>query len=181
MSELVFTTPSGRSRRGAKKNCEYCDKPFVTAEASIKSGQRFCSVVCGSRNRALGHQIEVTCEQCGKKEIIRKSRLKKGTRRYCSNSCSNKGRIRKGVSLNAVARPKEEVKKARAHYYARRIYRYNHGEPRCEWKVWWIFRCRSTNKIHIHHLSHNRADNRPENLIAWCEKHHMLYHSKNRK
>ena len=76
------------------KTCIYCGKEFL---ADRKSRQ-YCSNSCKSKhqnelNPQNKEQIEVTCERCGKKFFVIKSRYDKSSKFYCSFECT-KNRVK---------------------------------------------------------------------------------------
>lgn len=73
--------------------CDYCGKKCRTYKYDYSAQYHFCNMGCYNKfreqRRLKGPEPNCACKNCGKPLYVSKSRLKKGTNIFCSQSCSS--------------------------------------------------------------------------------------------
>ena len=151
-----------KPRTGATRPCEWCQQDMYVPPTAPK--KRFCSTDCQKAWQRRNQQTN-TCPVCGKEWTLSASQ-KYHRADYCSRACEARARIRRPLDREHNGKPAV----IDSHGYVR-IYQPDH--PRAT-KSGWIFEHRwiveqalgryLDSDEHVHHINHNRSDNRPENL-----------------
>jgi hypothetical protein len=163
-----------KPRTGRYVDCEVCGEQFWKRPHQDRNGGgRFCSKDCMDRWQRSS-RVEQTCPQCGKPWLLKPSQKHRGVR-YCSRTCESRSRMKRPLDREHNGKPAVLDE----HGYVR-IFQPDH--PRAT-KGGWIFEHRwiveqqlgryLERDEHVHHLNHERADNRPENLQLLSALEHM--------
>lgn len=160
-----------KPRTGTVKECETCGKEIYAGPQQV--GKRFCSVSCHNAHQSRNRQTN-TCPVCGREWTLSASQ-KYHRADYCSRACEARARIKRPLDREHNGKPAVVD-----HQGYVRIFEPDH--PRAT-KGGWIFEHRWVveqalgrfleRDEHVHHLNHERADNRPENLQLLSALEHM--------
>jgi len=148
--------------------CKVCGKPFTARNKK----RLFCSRKCSSigQKKKQKHQIKSICKVCDKEIFDWRKRI------TCSIKCAGKHH-KKLIKLGLVFMPSSDTilkandkKRKEQNYqgnYDERVYRKICGVEKC-------CLCDEKKWIDAHHIDKNRKNNKKENLIPLCRKHHKL-------
>ena len=138
------------------KSCLTCGTPV---RATGKSrGAAYCSTAC---KPSLVRLAPKTCPQCSEAFQPRLS-----TQAYCGASCADTAHtIRMRGAKNSNFRTGSES-----------AYLYDRMRPLILARDKGCAVCRTTVRLHCHHINEDRNDNTPENLVMLCAGHHMEHH-----
>lgn len=137
--------------------CDYCGNTFLRYAGNVKPTTKlhFCDKICKNAYYKAD-VVEKECKYCGKKIVVYKSVIEKSNAsgNYCSSECY----------WNSLKKDKllyKGFKEAKRKYFSK---------P----QVCAI--CGTPKKIQIHHIIPNRLtqDQRKQNLIPLCPKHHIM-------
>lgn len=161
-----------------KKTCEFCGTEFSIYPSHPKHHKaRFCSHTCYDawRKEDLVKQthIEVDCEICTKKTLIRKYRFVKDRKYTCSKKCEYilKSKVRvgsgnpnwhNGVSFEPYPLSFNHIFKERIRERDSRVCQLC-GMPEEE----------NGKLLSVHHIDYNKENLDPFNHISLCEKDHL--------
>lgn len=146
-------------------NCKICKKQFYGKPFFLKQGHaKYCSPACmriGSRTGKV-----VLCDFCGKEvyKTVKALRVSKSKKYFCSKSCQTKWR-------NSVfVGPKHANWKEGLHAYRSVMFR-NQILKVCRL-------CKTVDEriLAVHHIDHNRKNNKVTNLAWLCHNCHFLVH-----
>lgn len=155
------------------KRCSMCMalKPFsdFTVDRSVRDGRcRYCRECHRTR-------VTNTCERCG-------AEFKRAVRqRYCGLSCRS--------LAHAMYGPRHPTFKGRVAHANGYIKVWMPGHPMAGADGYVLEHRLVAAQVlgrmlrsdeHVHHLNHNRADNRPENLEVMSAAEHMAHHGDDR-
>lgn len=156
---MKFIDTDGKKRNGIKKKCQSCKQEFITR---IDKPSKCCSVKC--RYEIRKNKITLTCSTC-EKTFQRKPSAKKNSKSgfyFCSRKCKDEAQKIGGI----ITLP---------HYGDGKNYRSLFKEEelvcnRCGYNEF-------ISSVDIHHIDHNRENNKKENLIPLCSNCHRAYHN----
>lgn len=170
-SEACLRKVGAKPRTGVTKQCEWCQSDIYVGPHTPK--KRFCDNECKNAWQRRNQQTN-TCPVCGKEWQLSASQ-KYHRADYCSRACEARARIRRPLDREHNGKPAV----VDSHGYVR-IFQPDH--PRAT-KGGWIFEHRYVveqaigrhleRDEHVHHLNHERADNRLENLQLLSALEHM--------
>lgn len=148
--------PRPNRKTGEYCNCAHCGQQFY--KRKCEASRRFCSSKCGNTNKRKYKREIKQCQYCkGKFEYTpRPNSNSPGT--YCSLKCRNDSYYEKNTKPTTV-RP-------RWHSVRRRFVQKND----------FCVICGIKGKLDVHHIIPMRIkkDNRKENLVSCCRKHHGM-------
>lgn len=168
-----------------KRNCDNCGKSYKGY------GKHYCSQSCrmqidGAKYQKLAAEsrrkgIYKKCIYCGKEFYVHPS--EKDTRKFCSQTCSNKANAKKQSKARMGdgnpmygKRPWNYIDGKRVHYYAKGKWRRFAAKIRNgnKCKI-----CNSMKSLIVHHIISRRSGGRDnvENLMVLCRKCHNRLHA----
>ena len=159
-----------KPRKGDYVNCQICGREFYRQPAYIKQNRRFCSRKCTnqwqSRNR-----IDLKCQHCGKEFNVSQSHSE---RKFCSKDCEIANRTKRPTGRIHNGRP--VIINAQGYLI---IYEPEHPKANRSGRILEhrfimekkLDRYLKTHE-HVHHINHDRKDNRPENLKIMSSSDH---------
>lgn len=157
---MPYFIESGRKRRGVEKVCPQCNKSFVG-----RKHRECCSQKCAwerSRKRDV-----VICSQCSTQFEIRPSQKNnsKSGLYFCNRKCKDEAQRLGGI--REIMPP---------HYGTAKVPEYRNlfseEELVCSRCGYNEFSC----AVDIHHIDHDRSNNKKENLIPLCSNCHKGLH-----
>jgi hypothetical protein len=145
--------------------CAKCGVEFQRLPYLARYRKQYCSITCSASDRQRKEQ-DGTCETCGRPFVRRAWAFGKG--RFCSKRCSNK------ASGNTASAWKGGTLISQSGYRQIRVGR----------RYFFEHRLVAAEKIgrpllpteRVHHLNHDRLDNRPENLQVVSPSEHQRIH-----
>jgi hypothetical protein len=163
-----------------EKICPVCGKKFNSWR---HQNHTYCSKLCGNRSRKdRGGRVELTCKNCGKSFVVKKSRKEKQNPQFCSKDCYEKYGHEKMRGLS--------------HWnWKGGVNRKNHRRETKQYKEWRLsvyrrdhFKCQDCGKhcnqknIVAHHLKgwskYPKLRYEISNGITLCRKCHRLRHKR---
>ncbi len=152
--------------------CKICSKSFYTKPFWLKRGfGKYCSPVCQHLGRRAGKNVK--CHICGKEVYKPLSKLEhsKSKKYFCSKSCQTTWRNSEFIG------PKH-ANWVHGSYAYKSVLKRNKVPKVCKFCKTEDFRV-----LAVHHLDHNRKNNKVSNLIWLCHNCHFLvhYHDKDGK
>lgn len=149
--------------------CEICGRNFYAKPSHQKMGWgKYCSAFCRSKAQCNGKVV--VCYICGKKTYRSLTRQKNSVsgKFFCSKSCQTKWR-------NGYFIGEKHPNWMGGISVYREILKGLGKVPVCE-------RCGLTDEriLSVHHLDHNRRNNKESNLVWVCYNcHFLIHHDKN--
>lgn len=143
----------------AVKNCKKCLQCGTALRfAGRCRNATFCSSVC---RKAANAKPQIPCPHCGALFTPLSART-----RYCSRNCAN------------LAHSIRMIGQGNSHYTDGLSYAkwFDEMRPLILQRDKCCVVCGKTNFLHMHHVDHNPANNRRENLIMLCSTHHIVHH-----
>lgn len=145
--------------------CEICLKEFYVKPSHQKLGWgKYCSIKCRSKSQFKGQNV--SCFICGK-EIYRSprmiSRVKNG-KWFCSKSCQT-------IWRNGVYVEEKSARFVNGESAYRRILIRSGKERVCL-----ICKINNERVLSVHHVDHDRENNKIGNLVWLCFNCHFLVH-----
>lgn len=147
------------------KECVLCKAPFETKLFFVKKGQgKYCSPQCQHLGARKGE--EVACHVCKKvvykqKKALERSKSKKF---FCGRSCQTQWRNQLYIG--------NKHKNWKGGLYAyRSILPRNNVAAVCA-----LCKIKDKRVLAVHHIDHNRKNNKVENLVWLCHNCHHLVH-----
>lgn len=138
------------------KKCVSCQQP-VTAKGRCRNAT-YCSLEC---RRAASAKPLATCPQC---EGSFRARSVRHT--YCSRACSNASHSER--MLGAGNSHYKDGQSYALWFSLARLLALGRDET--------CVACRSAKRLIVHHINHQPADNRVENLVVLCRTCHAEHH-----
>jgi len=149
-----------------KRFCNQCNKEFYIFPYILRNGGgQFCGRKCSGKSFSLKYRkensvhwkidnkIKLKCQQCGKNFIWLKCETRGGRGKFCCRKCFYE---------NLTGKLKENpIGKITGNVRAMRLY----GKKPCEV-------CKKE-KSDIHHIDGNNLNNKKENIMHLCRKHHI--------
>jgi hypothetical protein len=128
---------------------------------NIKHGYNtYCSKECVNKNKFVGK--EVKCANCGK--LIWKSQSNllrsKSKNYYCSKHCATV--INNTLYKSGEANPNYTT--GESSYRPRALKHYKNKCAKCSYN--------NVDVLEVHHIDHNRENNKLSNLVILCPTHH---------
>ena len=146
-----------------KINCTQCNKEFSKKPSHVaRSENHFCSRTCfGEFNNK---RVIVKCDQCGsdvekKKSDITKSNLRNGLH-FCNKTCS--GLYRTGERSGNWKGGTQDYRKNALEEYDKKCNECGYDEY--------------TQVLQVHHIDHDRTNNKLENVKVLCPTCHVVEH-----
>jgi hypothetical protein len=174
-------------------NCKTCNKEFYLTKSRIDIA-KYCSRKC--KDNAYEGGCKINCIVCKNEFLIPKYRLK--TAKYCSMNCRNQGLCKFGIpniniSCGFCSKIFKDSPSRRRIFCSKKcsnIYRMSQlDEPKYpnSFRSFWerrgiIIKCEKCGYdkckeiLGIHHIDHNRNNNKRTNLIVLCPNCHSLEH-----
>lgn len=158
-------------------NCLNCNVIFNVNTKEQKRGYgKFCSRACSGEYKTkttLPKEPNVSCEICGKRfySAVSKSKNSRSGLRFCSRRCKDNGQSLE-YGLRSIW--PDHYGSGTDNY---REIAFKHHPHKCH-------DCGYNTVIEIlevHHVNHNREDNKKENLRILCPNCHRLTHHLKRK
>lgn len=166
-----LTPPSYRGVRREVRNCVICGARFL---AHPKMERLTCSRECNSKRRSIVRtEIQPRpCDECG--EMFKPSyKLNAKRGRYCSNPC-------RMTALQRVPRHRNDGFVGYSPKGYRRIRVWEDGRKRVVVEHRWVMEQHLGRKLSpkevVHHINHERTDNRIENLQLFASQRDHLAH-----
>lgn len=147
------------------RRCRTCNEVFHTKPSWIKLGKGvYCSNVCRHKQRLNGR--DTICYICGKQSYRSLARIQhsKSQKFFCSKSCQTKWR-----NTEFIGPKHANWKGGRGSYNA--MLRRNGILTICT-----LCRTRDSRILAVHHIDHDRDNNKLENLAWLCHNCHFLVH-----
>lgn len=149
----------------AVTKCKICAKSFYVKPSHQKLGWgKFCSSDC--RSRAQFNGKELFCFICNKKIYRSLAKLKhsKSGKHFCSRSCQTKWR-------NSLFTGENNINWTGGSSSYRDIFFRTNRSVKC-------ILCGFADKraLSVHHVDHNRKNNKLSNLVCVCQNCHFLIH-----
>lgn len=172
--------------------CQYCSKSFQVQYKSRE--QKYCSLRCtslqGWKVALVRQTFEKPCDICGKTMKTRPTRVKQGRGKYCSKICYWKGMSitqsskthSEKTRIKMSNKRKGELNPAFIHGESESMSQYNSKfnlllKEKIRKRDSYICKmCSAKNSKTVHHLDHNKLNNKLENLITLCNSCHSSYH-----
>lgn len=148
--------------------CKLCGKSFKTKSFFVRRGQgKYCSLACARKSTRTGKVI--VCSLCGgevykQRKAFRKT---KSGKLFCSKSCQTKWR-------NSVFVGERHANWVHGLATYRTVLNRTNVPKKCA-------RCGLSDKrvLAVHHIDHNRKNNKLKNLMWLCHNcHHLIHHDK---
>ena len=161
--DKIFVDKEGRRRKGLEVSCKACEEKFLTRK---DQPAKFCSSQC--RDAGNRRHVEVKCSGCHVVFERQKSKLRrsKSGLYFCSRKCKDNAQKIGGV------------KEIMPPHYGTGVsdYRklFESHEMICSRCGYDEFEC----GVEIHHVDHNRENNKKSNLIPLCACCHRGLHHK---
>lgn len=181
--------------------CDYCGDTFWKRDDRICE-LNFCNLAHRKRYMLIKRAVEFgeQCERCGEMFIARKWQIENGDGRFCSNHC-----VIHGALVPAAHCPESNEKRRQSWLrsdYAKNVrrgpdhpqflksyiklgYRYvtnDKGVKVQEHRL--VMEAYLGRKLRndevVHHINHNKLDNRVENLRVMSNEEHMALHQRER-
>lgn len=162
--------------------CEQCGSEFLARQTELnRGGGRFCRRECtyawrhGQNNgHWKGGPVECQCRTCGITFHIYAASFKAGEGKYCSRKClaeakrtwvgDRSPRWQGGTSTSVQGYIRVHSRDGNHRGEHRRIMEQIIGRA-------------LTRDEHVHHINHDRTDNRPENLVVLIKEEHLRLHA----
>jgi hypothetical protein len=160
--EIVSSVYDGKQRRLHSCFCKWCGVEFFIPYCRKRI---YCSRQCFELSAT--RNIEVLCEQCGKRCFKKPSALKNNVHRkfFCSRQCKD---IAQSFDGGCEEIRPNHYKTGRASYRQRALRKYGASCRRCGYKE-------IEKMLDVHHKDGNRAHNQISNLEVLCVWCHALY------
>ena len=162
-------------------NCQECGRKVVLRFACLKKDRKFCSNPCRMRGLHRGNiklRSKLTCSTCGKKFVVERGPHLEKIQKHCSKKCGNEAGSKKrkgflnGHWKGGVSSSTQEYAIVThgpdANRLIHRIVMEKH-----------IGRRLLPTEI-VHHINHNKLDNRIKNLTIMTRAEHASHHLKDR-
>lgn len=191
------------SKTGKIIKCAYCSKEFYCSPFRLKSSVICCSRECASAYKIKHNPNKEVCPICGKIFNVKPSYKNKTKQQCCSRECL--GELRKTIYLGennpnygnrGKSNPNWKSDKKITNYGYVKIRCLDHPFKDCDGFVFEHrlvaerYLLNEENSVEIdgkrylskeyvvHHINHNRQDNRVENLIVLKLSEHTQMHMK---
>jgi hypothetical protein len=185
----ILTTKAyhvGMNKTILTKKCEWCgktfEKPYVCAMKTWEA-RKFCGQECSKsyKEKTKTQRVECTCENCGKKFLMPPSKVAIGRGKNCSRECAAISKSKNTSGENSYYWNGGTHMKAGYRF----IYSPNHPKKNDTGYVRehilvmekHIGRYLEDGEI-IHHMNHDKQDNRIENLMIMSKSEHSKLHGK---
>lgn len=150
----------------ARSVCLICSRDFYVKPSHQSRGWgKYCSIKCRTFSQFKGK--EVLCDTCGKKAYKSQTDLRKSKsgKHFCSKSCQT-------IWRNTTVYVGEDHANWKTGIAASRRLLALSGKMR----VCTLCKNNDTRVLIVHHLDHNRSNNKGNNLIWLCCNCHFLIH-----
>jgi DNA-directed RNA polymerase subunit RPC12/RpoP len=162
MEVIHYKDVHGKTRKGTMAACKTCGKEFVSR---ISQPKIYCSTECFHKQSR--RRLEYNCAFCGKQNEIAESKSKrsKSGLRFCDRKCKEQAQR---LTEFAAIRPSHYGTGTGGNYreffeteelYCRR----------CGYKEF-------PHAVQIHHVDHDRSNNKKSNLMPLCACCHVALH-----
>ncbi len=160
MQAFKKIAPDGTTRSFVKVHCGHCGDTFDKQKRFVKDGKAdFCSTKCMHESRLV--QVMGPCGACGNKVSKAKSKVGKSGLLFCNRKCKEQAQSGVGRVLKCG------VSKDGSTTY--RSLAFHHYQKKCEWCQFDIEAL-----LDVHHVDHDRSNNRLENLLVLCVMCHAM-------
>lgn len=155
------------------KICLNCEKEFEARISEHNRGDaKFCSLTCFRKHRskhAIPPQPNLICAQCNTRLYRNPSKQKKSKSGFffCSRACKDKAQRIGGIK--EIQPTHYGTGKGINNYREIAFDAYEHECANCGYND-------HKEALDVHHINHDRSDNRIENLVILCVICHRLIH-----
>lgn len=152
----------GKTREAVKIDCDNCGKEFLKAKRFMgKSKRNFCSPRCLNESHKK-ERVFVNCFYCGKEKKITEYRFKitKTKKFFCNKKHQQLAQFsHNGIDYHC------NYKDGLSSYRDVAFRAFSHKCELCSYEE-------DLRILEVHHIDHNRSNNKPENLMILCPNCH---------